>query len=116
MSKDYTADGYWTGLLNASLCKLFILRALREGPGHGYEISRRVKRLTCSFCVPTDGTIYPVLHEFLQCGCVTCHTEVVSGRTRKIYTLTEKGHEAYEAGRDVWQRGFSCMRNVIAGD
>ncbi|HCA47577.1 MAG TPA: PadR family transcriptional regulator [Armatimonadetes bacterium] len=113
MGKDFTAAGYWNGLLNASLCKLFILRALREGPGHGYEIAQRVKRLTEGFCVPTDGTIYPALHEFEECGCITCRSEIVAGRTRKVYTLTEKGHEAYRAGKVVWQKGLGCMDCVV---
>ena len=62
----YDNQKYWNGILNASLCKLFILRAICDGPAHGYEIIRRVARLTDNFCVPTQGTIYPVLREFQQ--------------------------------------------------
>ena len=109
----YTSQTYWGSVLNASLCKFFILRAICDGPAHGYEIIRRVARLTEDFCVPTQGTIYPVLQEFLRCGCVTCQSQVVNGRTRKVYTVTAKGQEAYQAGREVWQKGLCCVNRVV---
>ena len=111
---DYTAEGYWDGMLNASLCKFFILSALTDGPAHGYEIIRRVDKITESFCIPTEGTIYPVLREFLDCGCATCSQVVINGRTRKVYELTTKGLGAYQAGVDVWKRGMCCVSSVIA--
>jgi PadR family transcriptional regulator PadR len=114
MAKNYTTHSYWNGILNASLCKFFILRALCDGPAHGYEIIRRVARLTDNFCVPTQGTIYPVLREFQQCGCVTCSPEVVNGRTRKVYTVTPKGRDAYKAGQEVWEKGLCCVKQVVA--
>jgi DNA-binding PadR family transcriptional regulator len=113
MTRNYTTQRYWNGILNASLCKFFILRALCDGPAHGYEIIRRVARLSDDFCVPTEGTIYPVLSEFQQCGCVTCRPEVVNGRTRKVYTVTAKGRAAYRVGEEVWQKGLCCVRRVV---
>lgn len=113
MVKNYTTQGYWNSILNASLCKFFILRAVCDGPAHGYEIINRVAKLTDNFCVPTQGTIYPVLREFQKCGCVTCHEEVFNGRTRKIYTITPKGKDAYQAGLETWQNGLCCVRQVI---
>ena len=114
MTVSYTSRTYWSGILNASLCKFFILKAICDGPAaHGYEIIRRVGRLTDGFCVPTQGTIYPVLREFQRCGCVTCREEVVNGRTRKVYTVTSKGREAYQAGLDVWQKGLCCVKHVV---
>lgn len=111
---DYTAECYWDSILNSSLCKFFILSALTDGPAHGYEIIHRVDRITKSFCIPTQGTIYPVLREFLDCGCLICSQEIVHGRTRKIYALTAKGYEAYEIAVDMWQRGMCCVASVIA--
>jgi len=113
MAVSYTSKTYWSGVLNASLCKFFILRAICDGPAHGYEIIRRVARMTDYFCTPTQGTIYPVLREFQECGCVTCRREVVNGRTRKVYSVTPKGREAYKAGLGVWQKGLRCVQHVV---
>ncbi len=113
MPRNYTTHRYWTGILNASLCKFFILRALCDGPAHGYEIIRRVSRISDEFCVPTEGTIYPVLAEFQACGCVTCRPEIVNGRTRKVYTLTTKGRNAYRTGEAVWQQGLASVKRAV---
>lgn len=113
MAKNYTNHGYWNGILNSSICKFFILRALCDGPAHGYEIIRRVAKLTDKFCIPSQGTIYPVMREFQNCGCVTCHEEVVNDRTRKVYKVTDKGRKAYQVGLEVWQKGLCCVNRVI---
>jgi len=113
MTRNYTTNDYWSQVLNASLCKFFILRAIYDGPAYGYEIRRRVARMTDNFCVPTQGTIYPVLRDFQECGCVSCCEEVVEGRTRKVYTLTPKGRDAYQAGLEVWQKGLCCVQSVV---
>mgnify|MGYP001440683383 CR=1 FL=1 len=109
----YTSEAYWDRILNASLCKFFILRALCDGPSHGYELIQRVARLTDGFCVPTQGTIYPVLREFQRCGCATCRRRVVGGRVRKVYAVTAKGRRAYRVGLQVWRKGLCCITEVV---
>jgi DNA-binding PadR family transcriptional regulator len=46
---------------------------------HGYDIIKRLAELTRNLCVPTQGTVYPVLREFERCGCVRSRIEVVHG-------------------------------------
>ena len=110
---DYTCRAYWTAMLNASLCKFFILRAVCEEPLHGYEVIRRVATLTGNLCSPTQGTVYPVLREFERCGCVRCKTETVRGRERKVYTATPKGRKAMATGLDVWRRGLAQFQAAV---
>ena len=85
-----------------SLSKFFVLRVLHDGPSHGYEIARAVERATSGCCSPTEGGLYPVLREFEAGGYVTAEIEVVSGRERKTYTLTEKGRGAFRVAVDAW--------------
>lgn len=102
-SPDYTSRAYWAGTIKMSLSKFFILRVLLDEPMHGYDIARVVERITHGCCSPTEGTIYPVLREFEEGGYVTVESEVVSGRQRKTYTLTEKGREAFRVGAEAWR-------------
>ena len=99
---DYTCQDYWTGTIKMSLSKFFILRVLHDSPMHGYEIARAVERTTNGCCSPKEGTIYPVLREFEEGGYVTCVSELVGGRQRKTYTLTDKGREAFRVGVAAW--------------
>ncbi|WP_126535607.1 PadR family transcriptional regulator [Oharaeibacter diazotrophicus] len=85
-----------------SLSKLFILRVLCDRPMHGYDIARTVEQTTNGCCSPSEGTIYPVLRDFEENGLVTHETDVVSGRERKVYTLTDKGREALRVAVDAW--------------
>ena len=99
---DYTDRMYWNGIIKMSLSKFFILSVLHDRPMHGYEIAREVEGTTDGCCAPTEGTIYPVLREFEQGGYVTVQSETVAGRGRKVYTLTDKGREAYAVAAAAW--------------
>jgi DNA-binding PadR family transcriptional regulator len=107
---DYASRAYWAGTIKMSLSKFFILRVLHDRPMHGYDIARAVERTTNGCCSPTEGTIYPVLREFEEGGYVTAESEVVGGRQRKTYTLTEKGRAAFRTAVEVWQE---CTRVLV---
>lgn len=53
---------------------------------HGYEIS--------------FGTLYPTLHFLEQSGLLNRYEEIVSGKKRKYYTITEKGETALKEIRE----------------
>ena len=99
---DLTDRAYWSGTIKMALSKFFVLRVLHDGPSHGYDISRAVERVTSGCCSPTEGGLYPVLREFEQGGYVTAGAEIVSGRERKVYTLTDKGRDAFRVGLEAW--------------
>ncbi|NPV73616.1 MAG: helix-turn-helix transcriptional regulator [Pelotomaculum sp.] len=85
-----------------SLSRFFILCVLYQQPLHGYEITKRVGAITNGCCAPTEGSLYPVLKEFTEAGLVSVVTQVVSGRERKVYTLTALGKEAYKVASAAW--------------
>lgn len=89
-------------MIKMCLSKFFILSVLHKQPMHGYQIAREVASATHGCCSPTEGTIYPVLREFEEGGYVTSHIETVSGRERKVYTLTELGRKAFSVAFDAW--------------
>ena len=99
---DLTERAYWSGTIKMALSKFFVLRVLHDGPSHGYDIARAVERATSGCCSPTEGGLYPVLREFEQGGYVTSEAEIVSGRERKVYTLTDKGRQAFNVGVEAW--------------
>ncbi|OPX87341.1 MAG: Transcriptional regulator PadR-like family protein [Pelotomaculum sp. PtaB.Bin104] len=85
-----------------SLSRFFILHVLHQHPLHGYEITKQVAGLTNGCCAPTEGSLYPVLKEFTDIGLVSLTTQIVSGRERKIYTLSNEGEKAYQVASKAW--------------
>lgn len=106
---DLTSRSYWNGTIKMSLSKFFILNVLHQRPMHGYDIARAVESTTKGCCSPTEGTIYPALREFEEGGYVTSAAEVVSGRERKVYTLTDKGRQAYGVALEAWMEATQVL-------
>jgi DNA-binding PadR family transcriptional regulator len=75
-----------------SYVEILILRRLRSGPAHGYELRKRVEETT-GF-VLHNNSLYPALRRFEEAGAVTKTAEPQQGRPpRLVYTLTEVGQE-----------------------
>ena len=75
-----------------SYIEILILRRLRGGPAHGYELRKRVEETT-GF-VLHNNSLYPALRRFEEAGAVTKAAEPQEGRPpRLVYTLTEVGRE-----------------------
>lgn len=106
---DLTSRAYWNSTIKMSLSKFFILCVLNQRPMHGYDIARAVERTTNGCCSPTEGTIYPVLREFEEGGYVTSQAEIVSGRERKVYTLTDRGRQAFKVAVGAWMAVTRCL-------
>jgi DNA-binding PadR family transcriptional regulator len=75
-----------------SAIEILILRRLRSGPAHGYELRKRVEQTTG--VVLHNNSLYPALRRFEEAGAVTKAAEPQDGRpARLVYTLTEVGQE-----------------------
>jgi DNA-binding PadR family transcriptional regulator len=62
--------------------EIFGVEMMDELRSHGYVIS--------------SGTLYPILHSLERDGYLTRRDEVVSGKMRKYYRITEKGINALD--------------------
>jgi DNA-binding PadR family transcriptional regulator len=75
-----------------SYIEILILRRLRGGPAHGYELRKRVEETTG--VVLHNNSLYPALRRFEEAGAVTKTAEPQDGRpARLVYTLTDVGQE-----------------------
>ena len=106
---DLTDRAYWGGAIKMSLSKFFLLCVLHQKPMHGYEAARAVERTTNGCCSPTEGALYPALREFEDGGYVTVEREVVQGRERRVYALTERGREAFRVAVEAWLEITECI-------
>jgi PadR family transcriptional regulator, regulatory protein PadR len=72
-----------------------ILTALAPQPMHGYGLMQRVKELSESRVQLRTGTLYGALDRLMVEGLITGdREEVVDGRLRRYYRLTDGGRDA----------------------
>jgi DNA-binding PadR family transcriptional regulator len=76
----------------------FILTALAETPLHGYGVMRAVAELSGGRVTLRAGTLYAALDRLTEEGLLTVEREeVVEGRHRRYYRLTDSGGAALTA-------------------
>jgi len=73
-------------LHHAAEGKIFGLEMIEELRHHGYSIG--------------PGTLYPILHNLENTGCLRSKEETVNGKRRKNYTATAKGKRILEELRN----------------
>jgi len=76
-----------------------ILVALRDEPGHGYEVMRRLEEMSRGLWHPSPGSVYPHLQMLEDEGLVQS-SEVDGSRT---FTLTDTGRAEAEKATLPWQ-------------
>ena len=96
----------------------FILAALVDGPLHGYGIIKQAVNLSDGHVRLTAGTLYGALDRLGEEGLIRAdRQEVVEGRTRRYYRLTDDGVQALhreaarmeQAARVVTRRSGSAV-------
>lgn len=69
-----------------------ILKLLEDNEQmYGYEITQKVKEVSAGEIMLTEGALYPALHKLEADGLLETYSEIVDGRARKYYRLTEEG-------------------------
>ena len=94
---------------------LLILHILNNGARHGYQLAQEIKQKSAGVLNFKEGTLYPTLHTLEQQGNVETYTEVINGRTRRCYRLTNQGRDTLEAQIHEW-RQFTLAVNLVLKD
>jgi DNA-binding PadR family transcriptional regulator len=72
-----------------------ILRCLINEPAHGYQLQQVLATLTQTYPL-RNVNVYPLLRDLEQTGKVRVTTELIDSRARRVYTITDRGVEAFE--------------------
>ena len=79
----------------------FILVSLQDGPLHGYAVTKRVAELSGQRLKLAAGTLYEALVRLEREGYVLAgDPEIVDGRARRAYEITDTGRSALQAEAD----------------
>ena len=90
--------------LVAASSRPMVLSILAGGDQYGYEIIKRVKRLSGGDLAWSPGMLYPLLHRLERDGLIAGYWELTDeGRRRKYYRLTARGRRQMATDRDSWR-------------
>ncbi len=93
---------------------MIVLAALAGGPAHGYAVIEEIRRRSGEAFDLPEGTVYPVLHRLEAEGLLSSSWSTASGRKRRVYKLTRRGHGALARQRDEWKSFANAVQAVLA--
>ncbi|WP_051830277.1 MULTISPECIES: PadR family transcriptional regulator [Streptomyces] len=102
---------------------LLLLTALADAPRHGYALIQEVAAISGGRVTMRTGTLYGALDRLLGQGLIeVAAEEVVDGRARRTYALTDAGRGALAAEAERLlavaseaERRLSRVRSMLAG-
>ncbi len=62
-----------------------------------------------------EGTVYPALHRLEKAGLLTSEWNVVGGRRRRTYRLTDSGTSTLTELRTAWLEFSTAVTRVLRG-
>ena len=83
------SNNFYKGSVKAILLKLLN----DNGKMYGYEITKKAKDETNGDFEITEGALYTTLHKLEAEDVLEVEYDLVDGRTRKYYKLSEKGEK-----------------------
>jgi PadR family transcriptional regulator, regulatory protein PadR len=96
--------------LKRGSAELAILTLLQSGPLHGYEIAKRVERVTEGALTFQVASLYPMLYSLERRGWITGDwSKVSNGPKRRVYTLTPVGRKKIAPLRREWALFFRAL-------
>jgi PadR family transcriptional regulator PadR len=93
---------------------LLILQSLRQGPQHGYEVSRWVRERTDGVLTVEDAALYQALHRLEDRGWVESEWGLSENNRRaKYYQLTAVGRRELRNEVSQWKRYAAAIFKAI---
>jgi len=76
---------------------------------------KELESITSGCCVPTFGSIYPILKDLTKHGYaeVKEDTQLKGAQKRRVYTLTPLGVGAYEVAIEAWRSTIPYIYKAI---
>jgi PadR family transcriptional regulator PadR len=100
-------------LLQGTL-ELLILRLLRSGRLHGWEIMQRIQVVSADVLSVTPGALYPALHRLENRGLISSvWGPSENNRKAKFYALTTRGRKQLETERKSWERFSEAVALIL---
>jgi PadR family transcriptional regulator PadR len=93
---------------------LLVLKALQEGPMHGWGITLHIERASDEILRVEEGSLYPALHRMEQERWITAEWgRSENNRRARFYRLTISGRRRLAAESENWRKINSAIALVL---
>ena len=100
-------------LLQGTL-ELLLLRILRTGPLHGWDIMQRLQLISDEVLSVTPGALYPALHRLEERDLIVATWgPSENNRKAKFYEITTAGRKQLDTQRKQWELFSSAVTAVL---
>ena len=100
-------------LLQGTL-ELLLLRILRSGPLHGWDIMQRLQLISDEVLSVTPGALYPALHRLEERDLILATWgPSENNRKAKFYEITTAGRKQLDTERKQWELFSSAVGAVL---
>ncbi|MEY8338582.1 PadR family transcriptional regulator [Lachnospiraceae bacterium 62-35] len=94
---------------------LLILKLLSEKDMYGYEMIETLEKRSENVFELKAGTLYPLLHNLVSQGFLSCYEEDAGGKVRKYYHITVEGLRRLKDKEKEWKEYANAMIHVLGG-
>ena len=95
---------------------VLVLRALAEGPTHGYGVATLIRERTDGDLAVEDAALYQALHRLDRQGLVEAEWgPSANNRRARFYTLTRAGRRRLRDEAANWRRYSRAVEAVLQG-
>ena len=93
---------------------MLVLKALEDGPLHGYAVARRIQQASHQFLRVEEGSLYPALHRMERRGWIAAEWGLSeTNRKAKYYRLSAAGRRQLKTEVAKWNRLVEAISSVI---
>lgn len=92
------------------LVKVFILQQAAQSPVYGGKLQKQLQAWGYDI---SAGRLYPLLHAFEKGRLLTSHVQIVQGRIRKYYEITDQGRTVLA---EVQQELAGILNEILSKD
>jgi len=94
---------------------LLVLRALDEGPRHGYAIAKWIASASGEALRVEEGSLYPALYRLEEKGLLESDWKTSeTGRRARVYRLTRRGRRALGNETSQWRAFAAAVARVLS--
>jgi len=94
---------------------LLVLRALDDGPRHGYAIAKWIASASGEALRVEEGSLYPALYRLEEKGSLASEWQTSeTGRRARVYRLTRRGRRALGNETSQWRAFAAAVAKVLS--